>query len=198
MRREARCPSSTPRRNCAGTTTSAASAPASAAMSPVARDCRIERDAGQVDGVFVLPVDRFRQRRIARPQRTRRAHAAGARSPDLGPERACPSAPAADRQRPRSLRLLPCGRGSWRLSAAGHVIAPSGQRGCTGASSPSVRPRRSRSSPAQAIIAPLSVHSSGGGATKASPAPRRARRGARAAADWRRPRRPRPGSVPGG
>src|SRR4029077_5559245 len=70
-----------------------------------------------------------------------------------------PPCPAADDREPLH-----------RVSLAGPGEASSGQRGCTGASSPSVRPRRRRSSPAQAIIAPLSVQSSTGGATKVSPA----------------------------
>src|SRR5580704_8605715 len=53
------------------------------------------------------------------------------------------------------------GRGGASLS--------SGQRGLIGASRQSAKPSRSRSMPAQAIMAPLSVHNSGGGATKRSP-----------------------------
>src|SRR5262245_15416042 len=46
----------------------------------------------------------------------------------------------------------------------------SGQRGRGAKSKPSLRPRRKRSMPAQAIIAALSVHSRGGGATNGSAA----------------------------
>ena len=42
-------------------------------------------------------------------------------------------------------------------------VSVNGQRACGGASSVSMRPSASRSAPAQAIMAPLSVHSSGSG-----------------------------------
>src|SRR5215207_6660636 len=47
---------------------------------------------------------------------------------------------------------------------AGLVTSASGQRACGSAASVSVSPSARRSAPAQAIMAPLSVHSSGGGA----------------------------------
>src|SRR5262249_56441581 len=67
------------------------------------------------------------------------------------------------------------GRGSLRSTASaagaalGAVTSTSGQRACGGVSSVSVRPSARRSAPAQAIIAPLSVPSSGGGTTRAVP-----------------------------
>ena len=57
-----------------------------------------------------------------------------------------------------------------RLACGGPVTSASGQRACGAASSVSVRPSASRSAPAQAIMAPLSVHSSGGGTTSTVPA----------------------------
>src|SRR5271165_1657446 len=51
----------------------------------------------------------------------------------------------------------------------GAAAGSSGQRGRGAKPSPSTRPRRSRSSPAQATIAPLSVQSFGGGTAKANP-----------------------------
>ena len=56
------------------------------------------------------------------------------------------------------------------LLSARSDFGSSGQRGRAGASSPSISPSRSRSIPAQAIIAPLSVQSFGGGATNGRPA----------------------------
>ncbi len=95
---------------------------------------------------------------IARPQRdTDRP----ARRRD-GRQRGAPGAAADDRQPLHRAAAVALRRWHWRRAASAAA---------TGASSPSVSPRRNRSIPAQAIIAPLSVHSAGGGATKSSPAP---------------------------
>ena len=56
------------------------------------------------------------------------------------------------------------------LLSARSDFGSSGQRGRAGASSPSIIPSRSRSTPAHAIIAPLSVQSFCGGATSGRPA----------------------------
>src|SRR5262249_56045168 len=53
---------------------------------------------------------------------------------------------------------------------AGLATSVSGQRARGATSSESVKPSASRSTPAQAIIAPLSVHSSAGGTTRTVPA----------------------------
>ena len=55
------------------------------------------------------------------------------------------------------------------ISATPAAAGSSGQRARGATSSVSVSPRASRSQPAQAIIAPLSVHSAGGGATSTVP-----------------------------
>ena len=69
------------------------------------------------------------------------------------------------------------GSRSSQLLTPSHPLRDAAARRCraasaavSGASRPSTRPSRSRSMPAQAIIAPLSVHNAGGGATKRSPA----------------------------
>src|SRR5262249_620289 len=59
--------------------------------------------------------------------------------------------------------------GSGGVSCAGPVTSCSDQRACGGASSASVSPSASRSAPAQAIIAPLSVHKAAGGSTSTVP-----------------------------
>ena len=58
--------------------------------------------------------------------------------------------------------------GLWILRHSGQSRCP-GQRGRAAASSGSVYPRAKRSAPAQPIIAALSVHSVGGGATSGNP-----------------------------
>src|ERR1700721_2197081 len=77
-------------------------------------------------------------------------------APAMGPR-------PAPQRRERALHAL--------LLSARSDLGSSGQRGRPGASSPSIIPSRSRSTPAQAIIAPLSVQSLGGGATRGGPAP---------------------------
>src|ERR1051325_193328 len=116
------------------------------------RDCRIERDARQKQRVFVPLVDRGNHGGIARPHRNGPSGAGGD-----GCQRGAPGA-AADEGEP--VHAAPAD------AISAETAASSGHRGRTGASSPSVRPRRSLSSPAQAIIAPLSVQSAGGGGTK--------------------------------
>src|SRR5262249_56044199 len=73
------------------------------------------------------------------------------------------------------------GRGNGACGTVAHHGCVSGVSGATGgcsgqrarglASSVSLRPRASRSAPAQAMMAPLSVHSDPGGATSRTPAP---------------------------
>src|ERR1700730_9086072 len=75
-----------------------------------------------------------------------------------------------------------------RLTRGGILVESSGQRGPGRKSSASVRPSRSRSMPAQAIMAPLSVQSFIGGATRRAPY--------RAATSSRRPRRERVAASP--
>ena len=113
-------------------------------------DGRVERDAGQIDRVLVPLGDGGGDGRVARPDDRRAAGAARGQRQRRAPRAGADDARAA----------------SSRSFASGS----SGQRGRTGASSGSLSPQRSRSIPAQAIIAPLSVHSAGGGATKPSPA----------------------------
>src|SRR5262249_21786524 len=62
-----------------------------------------------------------------------------------------------------------CGSGAGG-GGGGPFTSPSGQRACGGLARVSVRPSASRSAPAQAIIAPLSVHRSAGGTTSVVPA----------------------------
>src|SRR5205823_10837217 len=80
---------------------------------------------------------------------------------------------------PRRHPQLPLSVSPDTFSATAHPFTPApgrggvsvsrGHRGLSGASRPSTRPSRSRSMPAQAIIAPLSVHKAGGGATRRNP-----------------------------
>ena len=75
----------------------------------------------------------------------------------------------------------------------GRATSSSGQRARGATSSGSVRPSASRSAPAQAIMAPLSVQSSGGGATSSMPASMREPAAAPCGSPgWRRRRRRRP------
>ena len=164
-------------------TISAASAPAIARrMSVVAVIAGSSAMPGRIDRVLVALVDRRDDRRVARPQH--RDSAAGA--PGDERQRGAPGAAADDRE------PLIAGRSSARVRR--RVERPA--RPAPARRARRSRPSRSRSSPAQAIIAPLSVHSAGGGATKARPARRPAPPGARAAAHSRRPRRRQPGSCP--
>ena len=137
---------------------SAAAMSAGRARSPDRASCRAERAGFRCRSLIAAD-----DVRIARPQHRRPRRRARATMR----ERGAPGAAADDRQ---TSRLSAVRSRLDARSGRGGARSSSGQRGRSGASSPSTRPRRSRSSPAQAIIAPLSVHSAGGGATKRSPA----------------------------
>ena len=87
-------------------------------------------------------------------------------------EKAAAAAQARSAGRSRAKQLLSRGLYSSHalLLSARSDFGSSGQRGRAGASSPSIIPSRSRSTPAHAIIAPLSVQSFCGGATNGRPA----------------------------
>ena len=76
-----------------------------------------------------------------------------------------PKAAAALADKREGLRLP----GMKLAGCGGLVTSSSGQRARGAVSSGSTRPSASRSAPAQAIIAPLSVQSAGGGATSTVP-----------------------------
>ncbi len=163
----------TPRRNWAGTTITAASAPWSAAAgSVVAAIAGSSATPGRKMGLSWLVL-------IAATSAGSRAHSIGS-----APARRATIASAVPHALPPKIARSPHRRAPLRDSAAGS----SGQRGRTGASSPSVRPGAAavRAS-AQAIIAPfIGTESAGGGATKARPASAAGRRKAPAQPPIRR------------
>ena len=168
---------------------------------------RIERDARQERGVFVPVVDAGDRLRLVCPDQHVPPRPAGNRC-----KRGTPSAGADDANGLIRLAVLcivllrhapspwgPYRRFSARLPshaltpapAAGGASGSSGHRARAGVSSPSTRPLASRSAPAQAIIAALSVQRPTGGATSRKPRRSAVSSSAPGGADLRR-RRPRP------
>ena len=148
----------TPRNDCAGTTTRMASAAGLPAARAANGDPRIDRHARQA---WALPSLAIRAATTGS-----RAHSVTVR-----PARAMTLASAVP-QAPAPMTAMcwaiigPPLRPEHRLRrrACRPGRAASARAGLT--SSGSVRPSASRSAPAQAIMAPLSVHSAGGGATR--------------------------------
>ena len=145
---------------CAGVTTSQASQPSRSARSLVAEIEGDERDFRKEDGVAMLGVDRDHDLLFQRPQQS----IAAVRSNRLR-QRGAPGAAADHREALDLHALTPAPRTFSALSS-------SGQRARAGASSWSTSPAASRSTPAQAIIAALSVHSQAGGTLKRRPSSR--------------------------
>eukprot|EP01136_Pigoraptor_vietnamica_P027405 Opistho-1_new@83669 len=120
-----------------------------------------ERGAGKENRIAMVGVDCRDDILFARPEAN-----GGAIGGEKLRERGAPRA-AADHAEPGK---------AWRHAFTCHAFTPaprtasasgsSGQRGRAAVSSGSVRPAAKRSAPAQAIIAPLSVQSQSGGATK--------------------------------
>src|SRR5690606_26069876 len=118
--------------------------------------------ARQEQAVGAAAVDLGDQLRLARPEQ----HLAPVARQRLG-ERGAPGA-RADHTDPLALGLSN-GHAFTPAPRTGSAPASSGQRGRAAKSSGSACPSASRSTPAQAIIAALSVQSESGGATKRSP-----------------------------
>ncbi len=116
------------------------------------RDAFVEPDAGQAR-VLARRGQLRHHRGVARPQR----HVASGARRAVGKRRA-PCAGSDHRDALEDVTKL-------FLRVSAHSSPSSGQRARGATSSVSVMPRASRSAPAHAIIAPLSVQSSGGGAT---------------------------------
>lgn len=120
-------------------------------------DVRRQRQTGQIERVALSGIDRLDHFGLQRPEQDIimvLRHDAG--------ERGAPCACADDADGLAGHAFTPAPR---TVSASGS----SGQRGRAAMSSGSVNPAAKRSAPAQAIIAPLSVHSQCGGATKRMP-----------------------------
>ena len=152
-------PSTAPR-NCAGTTASSVAIPARSPIRLVARTAFDSRAPGRYVALVFQPLISVDDLALARPQQHR-----GAVARDDLRERGAPGAGA---QHADTLALR-AGHAFTPAPRTGSAAASSGQRGRAGVSSGSVWPSASRSMPAHAIIAALSVHSGSGGATKRSP-----------------------------
>ncbi len=118
-----------------------------------------EIDAGQIARVLVALVDGVNRGAVARPDAHRAAGAGGGQCQRGAPGAAADDADGLDHAR---APFAP-------LPSLGAASSSSGQRGRAATSRESVRPRASRSAPAQAIITALSEHRRGGGATRRKP-----------------------------